>query len=57
MPDDTADLTKYQSFLTEGDIGYQDPYLGLADPGIKYDPRDQKYASGLYLQGIEKNPC
>ena len=45
---DTEDLTKYQSFLTEGDVGYQDPYLGLADPGIKYDPRDQRYASDLY---------
>ena len=59
MANDTADLTKYQSFLTEGDIGYQDPYLGLADPGIKYDPRDQKYASDLYsyyLTGIGVPP-
>ena len=59
MANDTADLTKYQSFLTEGDIGYQDPYLGLADPGIKYDPRDQSYASDLYsyyLTGIGVPP-
>ena len=36
------------SLLTEGDIGYQDPYLGQADPGVKYDPRQHPYMSDLY---------
>ena len=35
------------SLLTEEDIGYSDPYLGYADPGVKYDPRLHTYGKDL----------
>ena len=43
------DLSKYKSFIEEGQAGYADPYgqLGMVDPGIRYDPRQHSYASDL----------
>ena len=46
------DLTAYESFLAEGDIGYDAPpgQLGLVDPGagLKYDPRHHGWGSDVY---------
>ena len=44
------DLSAYKSFIEEGQAGYENPYgqLGMVDPGIRYDPRQQSWGSDVY---------